>query len=88
MIFTVLFLDAILGFLAHALAPYIRGRFGSGWRELVSYTSGVMLAALPLAVLEYVISGDLRRVRESLIKYYFIFGAFGTGNFLARLFFE
>ena len=88
MIIAVLILDAILGFLSHSLAPYIRYRFGNGWRELVSYSAGMMLVSLPLAALEYVISGDLRRVREQMVKYYFIAGAFGTGNFLARLFFE
>ena len=85
MILFLLFIDAVIGFVSHALAPFIERRFGDGWRQLVSYTCGVLFVAPILAAIEYVLTGSVDKTRAQVTKYFFTFGAFGVGNFLARV---
>ena len=50
MIPCIVLFTALYGYLAHQTRRFIYARFGSGWRELISYTAGVLFV-FPIAAL-------------------------------------
>ena len=80
-LFTVLY-----GYLAHQTRRFVYQRFGTGWRELVSYTVGVFFVFPIFAVLVWVLSDhDEDSVQRAGLAYFLAYAPFGIGTFLGWL---
>ena len=86
MILLLFIFDALYGFASHLLEPYLDQRFGNGWYHVASHTTGVLLVLPVLASLEWIVTRDIKKVQELVIKYVFCFGVFGFGNLLGWIF--
>jgi hypothetical protein len=91
--FIVLF-TVLYGYLAHQTRRFVYERFGNGWRELVSYSLGVLLVFPVFAfVIWLMCNDDVRRelmTREDYLKrgvlaYFLAFLPFGLGTFAGWL---
>lgn len=93
-LFTVLY-----GYLCHQTRRFVYARFGTGWRELVSYTAGVLFV-FPVFVATFFVLvnyfGDytqtLRKeklahfiTRLGIVAYFVSYCPFGLGTFLGWL---
>ena len=80
----------LYGYYSHKTRPLVYRNFGNGWRELISYTVGVLLVSPVFIAAMYLLlrlAGYEKRETQRLsilaaAAYFAAFGPFGVGTFL------
>ena len=79
-------LGILIGYVTHRSRDWVERNFGSGWRQLVSYTLGVCVT-YPVAVSAYGELAEIRKARDRFgLAWLLGFGSVGIGTLIGWIF--
>lgn len=80
-------LGTLIGYVAHQTEPWVRRTFGNGWRQMVSYVIGVLIA-YPVALISFIHFVDIEnQERRFTLSWFVSFFSVGLGTLIGWVFF-
>lgn len=81
-------LGILTGYVAHQSEPWVRRTFGNGWRQMVSYVIGVIVA-FPVALISFKRLSNVKNQEQRFTLTWFVaFFSVGLGTLLGWIFYD